>query len=77
MTWRLAWNFVKPLTLIGEVFGQSGEIPAVSPNSVREPRTRLGLRYTPKDNIDIDVIWGRNIAGENAHWLTLGVNLRF
>jgi hypothetical protein len=77
------WNFVKPLTLIGEIYGQSGRLQDAEPdaapsnNSVREPRTQLGLRYTPKDNIDIDVIWGRNITGENSNWITLGVNLRF
>jgi hypothetical protein len=81
------WSLVKlvklPLTLIGEVYGQDGRLAAVEPgdapsnNSVREPRTQLGLRYTPKENIDFDVIWGRNITGENSNWLTLGVNLRF
>ncbi|MDO8874801.1 MAG: hypothetical protein Q8M24_20185 [Pseudolabrys sp.] len=79
------WNFNKalPLTLIGEVYGQEGRLAPVEPdaapanNSVREPRTQLGLRYTPKENIDVDVIWGRNITGENSNWLTLGVNLRF
>lgn len=79
------WNFTKalPLTLIGEVYGQYGRLAPVEPdaapanNSVREPRSQLGLRYTPKDNVDIDVIWGRNITGENANWVTLGVNLRF
>ncbi len=35
------------------------------------------MRYTPQDNVDIDVIWGHNITGENAHWLTLGINFRF
>lgn len=87
VTWGAGfeWNFTKamPLTLIGEVYGQDGHLAPVEPdaapanNSVREPRTQLGLRYTPKDNIDIDVIWGRNITGENANWVTLGVNLRF
>ncbi|MDP2412083.1 MAG: TonB-dependent receptor [Pseudolabrys sp.] len=85
LTWGAGfeWNFVKPLTLIGEVYGQSGHLPAVepgdppAPNSIREPRIQLGLRYTPKENIDFDVIWGRNIGGENAHWITTGVNLRF
>ena len=44
------WNFVKPLTLIGEVYGQSGRLQEAEPdaapsnNSVREPRTQLGLR---------------------------------
>lgn len=87
VTWGAGfeWAFTKalPLTLIGEVYGQSGRLvpaeeDAAPPNnSVREPRTQLGLRYTPKENIDLDVIWGRNITGENANWVTLGVNLRF
>lgn len=87
VTWGAGfeWNFTKalPLTLIGEVYGQDGRLAPVEPgdapanNSLREPRTQLGLRYTPKENIDLDVIWGRNITGENANWVTLGVNLRF
>ena len=77
------WNFVKPLTLIGEVYGIAGRLPAVgedeapAPNAIREPRTQIGLRFTPHDNIDLDLIWGHNITGENAHWLTIGLNLRF
>lgn len=77
------WNFVKSFTLIGEVYGQSGRLQAAEPdaapsnNSVREPRSQLGLRFTPRENIDFDVIWGRNITGENSNWVTLGVNLRF
>jgi hypothetical protein len=77
------WNFIKKFTLIGEVYGQDGRLAPVEQdaapanNSVREPRTQLGLRYTPKDNIDFDAIWGRNITGENSNWLTLGVNVRF
>lgn len=85
LTWGagLEWNFVKPLTLIGEVFGQAGKLPGVgedeppSPNAIRQPRAQVGLRFTPQDKFDIDVIWGHNIGGENAHWLTLGLNLRF
>lgn len=85
LTWGAGfeWNFVKPLTLIGEVYGQAGRLPEVeagdppSPNTIREPRTQVGLRLTPQDNFDIDLIWGRNITGENAHWVTLGLNLRF
>ena len=77
------WNFVKPLTLIAEVFSQSGDLPDVefgeppAPNSIREPRVQAGLRYTPVDNIDIDLIYGRNITGEDANWVTLGLNVRF
>jgi hypothetical protein len=69
------WNFVQPLTLIGEIFGLAGSQQDV--RSVTEPRAQLGLRWTPAEAIDIDVIYGRNISGENANWLTLGVNLRF
>lgn len=88
-TWGVGfeWNLAKlvklPLTLIGEVYGQDGRLVVADPdaapsnNSVREPRSQLGLRYTPKENIDFDVIWGRNITGENSNWVTLGVNLRF
>jgi hypothetical protein len=69
------WNFVQPLTLIGEVFGIAG--PRQEARSVTEPRAQIGLRWTPAEAFDIDLIYGRNIAGENANWLTLGVNLRF
>jgi hypothetical protein len=77
------WAFMKPLTLIGEVFGQLGKQPSVpfgeapAPETLRLPRAQLGLRLTPKDSVDIDLIYGHNITGENAHWLTLGLNLRF
>ncbi len=78
------WIFVPDQwTLIGEVFGQVGALPAVNPgdpsplNSIREPRTQLGVRFNPQKNIDIDVIWGHNITGENAQWATLGLNVRF
>jgi len=64
------WKFVKPLTLIGEVYALLGE-------SQRNPRAQIGLRYTPIDDVDIDVIYGRNIAGEDADWITVGLNVRF
>ena len=64
------WNFVKPLTLIGEVF-------AIAGSGQSNPRFQLGLRYTPVDNIDIDLIYGRNIFGEDANWITLGLNVRW
>jgi len=69
------WNFVQPLTLIGEVFGVAGRRQDV--RSVTEPRAQIGMRWTPMDSFDIDLIYGRNITGENANWLTLGLNLRF
>jgi hypothetical protein len=64
------WNFVKPLTLIGEVF-------AIAAPGQSNPRFQLGLRYTPVENIDIDLIYGRNIVGEQANWITLGLNVRW
>jgi hypothetical protein len=69
------WNFVKPLTLIGEVFGLAGH--SVEPLTRTDPRAQLGLRFTPVESVDIDVIYGRNIFGENANWITLGLNVRF
>jgi hypothetical protein len=77
------WGFVDKFTLIGEVFGQAGTLPVVDPGdpppptAIVEPRTQLGLRFTPQENIDIDVIWGHNVTGENAQWGTLGLNVRF
>ena len=62
---------------IAEVFGQVGDLPPAASSSVREPRMQAGLRYTPVDNIDIDLIYGRNITGEDANWITLGLNVRF
>lgn len=79
LTWGAGfeWNFVKPVTLIAEVFGQAGNLPDGAPGSTREPRLQAGLRYTPVENIDVDLIYGRNITGEDANWVTLGLNLRF
>jgi hypothetical protein len=37
---------------------------------------QAGLRYTPIDAVDIDVLYGHNIQGERAHWITLGLNFR-
>jgi hypothetical protein len=59
-----------PLHLIGEVYAHLGD-------GGRNPRAQVGLRYTPVEFMDIDVIYGRNIAGEDANWITLGLNLRF
>jgi hypothetical protein len=69
LTWGAGFefSFAERFTLIGEVFGQSSE----------QPGAQLGLRYTPHEKVDFDVIYGRNLAGERTDWLTLGVNLRF
>jgi hypothetical protein len=61
-------------TLTGEVFGQRG---AAETSSQVAPRFQLGLRYRPVDRFNIDLIYGRNIAGENANWITLATTSRF
>lgn len=71
LTWGagLEWEFRKPWTLLAEVFGETGKMD--------HPRGQVGLRYTPLETIDIDIVLGHNIAGEAAQWLTGGVTLRF
>ena len=61
-------------TLTGEVFGQVGR--AEEP-SVVQPRFQTGIRYRPVDEFNIDLIYGRNITGENANWITLATVFRF
>jgi hypothetical protein len=71
----LEWVPVKSWTVIGEVFGLIGQ--QTDPRSVTDPRFQVGLRYTPIETLDFDVIYGRNITGENANWITVGMNVRF
>ena len=61
-------------TLTGEMFGQAGV--AEEPGVV-EPRFQLGLRYRPVDQFNVDLIYGRNLAGERANWITLATIVRF
>jgi hypothetical protein len=76
------WNFVKPITLIAEVFGFAGRLPAAvegeppPSRSITEPRFQAGLRFTPHEKIDFDFIYGRNILGEDANWFTVGLTVR-
>jgi hypothetical protein len=69
------WIPMKPFTLIAEVFGFAG--PQGATRGVTQPRFQAGLRITPVDTIDFDVIYGRNILAENANWITIGMNVRF
>jgi hypothetical protein len=62
-------------TLTAEAFGQTGATAEVA--SVTQPRFQVGLRWRPIDRWNVDVIYGRNIQGENAHWLTLATIIRF
>ena len=61
-------------TLTGEVFGQAG---VAEERGIVEPRFQLGLRYRPVDQFNIDVIYGRNLAGERANWITVATTVRF
>jgi hypothetical protein len=71
----IEWSPVKPVTLIAEMFGFAG--PETDRRTDRQPRAQAGIRFTPDESFDIDLIYGRNITGENAHWVTLGLNYRF
>jgi hypothetical protein len=62
-------------TLTAEVFGQTGAPAAVA--SVTQPRFQTGLRWRPIDRWNVDLIYGRNIQGENAHWITVATIIRF
>ena len=70
-TWgaSLEWDVRQSWTLIGEVFGLTG--PS------EDPRLQVGLRHTPTKSVDLDLIYGNNITGERAHWLTAGLTVRF
>src|SRR5258705_4063874 len=68
------WKFTDVLQWTIEAFGQAGasDIP-----SVVWPRVQTGIRYRPNGIFSVDVIYGRNINGENANWLTIGTTIRF
>ena len=58
------------------MFGQLGHNIADSPH-LNDPRAQFVFRLKPNENLDFDVIYGRNITGENANWITVGMNVRF
>jgi hypothetical protein len=64
-------------TLTAEMFGQAGAIDEDTPRSVVRPRGQVGLRWRPIDDFNIDLIYGRNITGENSNWVTLATVVRF
>src|SRR6185436_18132601 len=57
------WKFTKTLQWTVETFGLAGT--SDTPSVVR-PRFQTGMRYRPNDIFSVDVIYGRNISGENA-----------
>jgi len=70
--WRTADNV---WTLTAEVFGQLGARQDAI--GITEPRFQVGLRWRPVDEFNVDLIYGRNIYGENANWITLATVFRF
>ena len=42
-----------------------------------EARQEPYLRYRPIDEFNVDLIYGRNLTGENANWITLATVVRF
>lgn len=68
------WKFTDTLELTIEAFGQAG---ASDVASVVRPRFQTGVRYRPNEIFSVDLIYGRNINGENANWITLGTTIRF
>ena len=46
------------------------------PGAIR-PRFQTGMRYRPNEIFSVDLIYGHNITGENANWITLGTTIRF
>jgi hypothetical protein len=68
------WIVHGPWIVTAEVFGQTGHEGL---GSVVKPRWQAGLRFRPVDAFSVDVIYGRNITGENANWLTFAATARF
>jgi hypothetical protein len=69
--WRTPDNVY---TITAEIFGQLGSSDTPS---VVQPRFQIGTRFRPVDAFSIDLIYGHNITGENAHWITAGTTIRF
>ena len=68
------WKFTETLQWTIEAFGQAGQSDTPS---VVQPRFQTGVRYRPNEIFSVDLIYGRNITGENANWITLGTTIRF
>ena len=68
------WKFTETLQWTIEAFGQAGASDV--PSTVR-PRFQTGVRYRPNEIFSVDLIYGHNITGENANWITIGTTIRF
>jgi len=65
----VSWNFVAKWSVISEVFAFIGP-------GQTNPRFQSGIRYSPTKRIDCDLIYGRNLLGEGANWITAGLTVR-
>lgn len=77
LTYGLGFDWRTPdnvYTLTAEVFGIAGPVDEAS---AVQPRFQVGFRYRPVDRFSVDLIYGRNLYGENANWLTIATILRF
>jgi hypothetical protein len=68
------WKFTDVLQYTVELYGQAGHAEFAS---VIQPRIQTGVRYRPNDIFSVDLIYGRNITGENSNWITVGTTIRF
>jgi hypothetical protein len=68
------WKLTDVFEYTIEMFGQVGRSEIAS---VVQPKFQTGLRYRPNEIFSIDVIYGHNITGENADWITIGTTFRF
>jgi hypothetical protein len=76
-TWGtgLEWTVSPKVALIGEIFGQLGSHGETS--TTQQPRFQTGVRYSVTSNVDLALIYGRNLNGENANWVTIGTSFSF
>ena len=68
------WKLTETVIFTGETFGILGDGETASET---RPRFQAGLRYRPEDRYSIDLIYGHNINGEGADWITLATTVRF
>jgi hypothetical protein len=61
-------------TFTAEIFGLAG---VTEERTAVQPRFQAGIRYRPIKPFSIDLVYGRNITGENANWITLATIYQF
>ncbi|WP_366521410.1 hypothetical protein [Tardiphaga sp.] len=68
------WKLTDLFQYTIEMYGQAGPSEI---RSVVQPKFQTGIRYRPNEIFSVDLIYGHNITGENADWITLGTTVRF